>query len=452
MVAGPSRAGRTGCDIRIAAAPHGADRRSRHRRGLRARGPDRRGRGRVRPGDPLQPRPARLPASRPHRRGRGRCHPLRTDHLLRPAGAPRGAPGHRRQGGGGSGPGPRPASGWWCTPGGAPPSGSTQHAYLEPGDEVIYPSPGYPLFESFIRYIGGVPVPLRLREESGFNFTGEDLGRLITARTKMIYLNFPSNPTGGVASREQLAEIAAVILERTAPRPGCTRTRPTRPSSSTGPATSRSPRCRAWRSAPSSPPAPPRPTRGPGGRVGWGVFPTGRRGPGPAASQHQLLRLDPALQPTGGQDGAGVAGVPAGDRGDGVGLPAATRPGGGSAQRHRRDHLPEPARRLLRVSQRLRGAAAPRRPGPVRGTAGRGQAAVRRRPPCCSCSCCTGTGWPPWTAARSVCSAPRASTSCGSPSPPATRTSPRRCSGSPAASGDAAGFGEFVSSGRRLTL
>jgi aspartate/methionine/tyrosine aminotransferase len=101
--------------------------------------------------------------------------------------------------------------------GGRPPIGLTQHAYVESGDEVIYPSPGYPLFESFIRYIGGVPVPLRLREETGFNFTGEDLGRLITPRTKMIFLNFPSNPTGGVASREQLADIAAVILDRTGP-------------------------------------------------------------------------------------------------------------------------------------------------------------------------------------------------------------------------------------------
>ncbi|HEX5630331.1 MAG TPA: aminotransferase class I/II-fold pyridoxal phosphate-dependent enzyme [Acidimicrobiia bacterium] len=101
--------------------------------------------------------------------------------------------------------------------GGRPPIGLTQHAYVESGDEVIYPSPGYPLFESFIRYIGGVPVPLRLREETGFNFTGEDLGKLITPRTKMIFLNFPSNPTGGVASREQLAEIAAVIRERTGP-------------------------------------------------------------------------------------------------------------------------------------------------------------------------------------------------------------------------------------------
>ncbi|MFH1103875.1 MAG: aminotransferase class I/II-fold pyridoxal phosphate-dependent enzyme [Actinomycetota bacterium] len=101
--------------------------------------------------------------------------------------------------------------------GGRPPIGFAQHAYVEEGDEVIYPSPGYPLFESFIRYVGGVPVPLRLREESGFNFTGADLAGLITPRTKLIYLNFPSNPTGGVASPAQLAEIAEVILEHTGP-------------------------------------------------------------------------------------------------------------------------------------------------------------------------------------------------------------------------------------------
>lgn len=101
--------------------------------------------------------------------------------------------------------------------GGRPPIGLTQHAYVEPGDEVIYPSPGYPLFESFVEYLDAVPVPLRLREETGFDFSGDDLAALITPRTKLIFLNFPSNPTGGVASRERLAEIAAVILERTGP-------------------------------------------------------------------------------------------------------------------------------------------------------------------------------------------------------------------------------------------
>jgi aspartate/methionine/tyrosine aminotransferase len=102
-------------------------------------------------------------------------------------------------------------------PGGRPPIGLAQHAYVEPGDEVIYPSPGYPLFESFIAYVGAKPVPLRLREKSGFNFTGGDLAALITDRTKLIYLNFPSNPTGGVATKEQLEEIAGVILSETGP-------------------------------------------------------------------------------------------------------------------------------------------------------------------------------------------------------------------------------------------
>ncbi len=101
--------------------------------------------------------------------------------------------------------------------GGRPPIGLAQHAYLEPGDEVIYPSPGYPLFESFIRYVGAAPVPLRLREETGFNFTGDDLAGLITPRTKLIFVNFPSNPTGGVASMEQLTEISEAIVENARP-------------------------------------------------------------------------------------------------------------------------------------------------------------------------------------------------------------------------------------------
>ena len=101
-------------------------------------------------------------------------------------------------------------------PGAKPPIGFAQQVYCDPGDEVIYPSPGFPIYESFIRYIGAVPVPLHLREENGFTCNAGDLASLISDRTRLIYLNFPSNPTGGVATREQIKELAEVIL-RTAP-------------------------------------------------------------------------------------------------------------------------------------------------------------------------------------------------------------------------------------------
>jgi aspartate/methionine/tyrosine aminotransferase len=102
-------------------------------------------------------------------------------------------------------------------PGAKPPIGFCQQTYCNAGDEVIYPSPGFPIYESFVRYIGASAVPLHLEEESGFSFSGKDLARLISDRTKLIYLNFPSNPTGGVASREQLEDIAQVILSNTPP-------------------------------------------------------------------------------------------------------------------------------------------------------------------------------------------------------------------------------------------
>ena len=99
-------------------------------------------------------------------------------------------------------------------PGGKPPIGFSQEVYCDPGDEVIYPSPGFPIYESFTNYLGLTPVPLHLDERKGFAFTGDDLAPLITPRTKLIILNFPSNPTGGVASREQLESIASVILAK----------------------------------------------------------------------------------------------------------------------------------------------------------------------------------------------------------------------------------------------
>ena len=102
-------------------------------------------------------------------------------------------------------------------PGGRPAIGFAHMAYSRSGEEVIYPSPGYPLFESFIPYFKCTPVPLVLREEEGFGLGRDQLAPLLTDRTGLIFLNFPSNPTGGVATRSQLSELSELILERTAP-------------------------------------------------------------------------------------------------------------------------------------------------------------------------------------------------------------------------------------------
>ena len=99
-------------------------------------------------------------------------------------------------------------------PGGKPSIGFAQQIYCNPGDEVIYPSPGFPIYESFIRYIGAVPVPLHLAEDQNFTIRAGQLEKLITPRTKLIILNFPSNPTGGVATKDQLTELARVIMDK----------------------------------------------------------------------------------------------------------------------------------------------------------------------------------------------------------------------------------------------
>jgi aspartate/methionine/tyrosine aminotransferase len=102
-------------------------------------------------------------------------------------------------------------------PGGRPPIGFAHMTYSEAGEEVIYPSPGYPLFESFIPYFRCTPVPMVLTEEEGFGLTRTQLEPLITEQTGLIFLNFPSNPTGGVATREQLEGLSELILEKTGP-------------------------------------------------------------------------------------------------------------------------------------------------------------------------------------------------------------------------------------------
>jgi aspartate/methionine/tyrosine aminotransferase len=99
-------------------------------------------------------------------------------------------------------------------PGAKPPIGLSQMVYCDAGDEVIYPSPGFPIYESFIAYVGAKPVPIHLNEDKGFTLSGSDIASAITARTRLIFVNFPSNPTGGVATKEQLAEIAEVITRK----------------------------------------------------------------------------------------------------------------------------------------------------------------------------------------------------------------------------------------------
>lgn len=103
------------------------------------------------------------------------------------------------------------------TPGAKPSIGYTLLTYVEPGDEVIYPSPGFPIYESWIQFCGARPVPLPLSEERGFGFSPRDLAERITDRTRLIILCSPSNPTGGVLSKSDLEGIAEVIRERVRP-------------------------------------------------------------------------------------------------------------------------------------------------------------------------------------------------------------------------------------------
>lgn len=99
------------------------------------------------------------------------------------------------------------------TPGGKPIIYYTLHALINPGDQVIYPNPGFPIYESVIRFVGGQPVPAPLLEEKGFSLDTGHLAQLITPQTKMIILNSPQNPTGGMLSLEDLEQVARLACE-----------------------------------------------------------------------------------------------------------------------------------------------------------------------------------------------------------------------------------------------
>jgi len=99
------------------------------------------------------------------------------------------------------------------TPGAKPILFDTMMTLIDPGDEVLYPNPGYPIYELMIDWVGGVSVPLPLREEKNWNFSIDDLVHRITPRTRMIVLNTPGNPTGTLLGESELREIARLARE-----------------------------------------------------------------------------------------------------------------------------------------------------------------------------------------------------------------------------------------------
>jgi aspartate aminotransferase len=99
-------------------------------------------------------------------------------------------------------------------PGGKPIIFFTMLALVDEGDEVIYPNPGFPIYESMIHYVGGRAVPIHLREERDFSLDVDELAALITDRTKLIILNSPQNPTGGVMERKDVEQVARIIGDR----------------------------------------------------------------------------------------------------------------------------------------------------------------------------------------------------------------------------------------------
>ncbi len=99
-------------------------------------------------------------------------------------------------------------------PGGKPIIFFTMLSLIDEGDEVIYPNPGFPIYESMINYVGGKAVPIALREERDFSLDVNELSGLITDRTKLIILNSPHNPTGGVMPRKDVEKVAELIGDR----------------------------------------------------------------------------------------------------------------------------------------------------------------------------------------------------------------------------------------------
>jgi len=100
------------------------------------------------------------------------------------------------------------------TPGAKPVMFFSMLALVSPGDEVMYPNPGFPAYEALIKFVDAKPVPIPLKEENGFSFDTEYVKMKITKKTKMIILNSPENPTGGIIPTEDLQVIADCLEDR----------------------------------------------------------------------------------------------------------------------------------------------------------------------------------------------------------------------------------------------
>ena len=99
------------------------------------------------------------------------------------------------------------------TPGGKPIMFFLMMAVVDPGDEVLYPNPGFPIYESMISFVGGVPVPMQLHESKDFNIDIDEIAGQITGRTKLMVINSPNNPCGSVIPREDLERLSELAKQ-----------------------------------------------------------------------------------------------------------------------------------------------------------------------------------------------------------------------------------------------
>ena len=99
------------------------------------------------------------------------------------------------------------------TPGGKPIMFFLIMALVDPGDEVLYPNPGFPIYESMINFMGGVPIPMQLHEAREFNIDVDEIEDKISERTKLMIVNSPNNPCGSVMSRDDLERLARIAMD-----------------------------------------------------------------------------------------------------------------------------------------------------------------------------------------------------------------------------------------------